>query len=130
MNAVATEAGVVLGVSGANLDEIYDTVAALEKLGNKNLIIDATGADIKATFANAVQIRRAAIKDQDRTFGYPSIVNAAKVAKGDKYLQSALMSLFTVKYGSIVVVEQLTYAEALPVFGLRQNVFTDPQKPI
>ena len=130
MNAVATEAGVVLGVSGANLDEIYDTVAALEKLGNKNLIIDATGADIKATFANAVQIRRAAIKDQDRTFGYPSIVNAAKVAKGDKYLQSALMSLFTVKYGSIVVVEQLTYAEALPVFGLRQNVFTDPQKPM
>ena len=26
--------------------------------------------------------------------------------------------------------EQMTYAEALPLFGLRQNVFTDPQKPM
>ena len=34
------------------------------------------------------------------------------------------------KYGSIVVMEQLDYAEALPLFGLRQNVYTDPQKPM
>ena len=52
MNAVATEAGVVLGVSGKDLNELYDTTAALEKLGNKNLVLDTTGADIKETFAN------------------------------------------------------------------------------
>jgi len=34
------------------------------------------------------------------------------------------------KYGSIVVMERMTYAEALPLYGLRQNVFTDPQKPM
>ena len=34
------------------------------------------------------------------------------------------------KYGSIIVMEQMTYAEALPLFGLRQNVYTDPQKPM
>ncbi|MGI6094412.1 MAG: acetyl-CoA decarbonylase/synthase complex subunit gamma [Lachnospiraceae bacterium] len=130
MNAVATEAGVVLGVSGANLDELHDTVAALEKLGNKNLMIDAGVASIKEAFANAVQVRRAALKNEDRTFGYPSIVNVAKLARGDKYMQQALLSLFTVKYGSIVVCEELGYAEALPLFGLRQNVFTDPQKPM
>ena len=82
MNAVATEAGVTLGVSGSNLSELYDTVAALEKLGNKNLILDTTGATIKETFANTVQVRKAAVKDSDRTFGYPSIVNAAALAKG------------------------------------------------
>ena len=130
MNALAKEADVVLGVSGANLDEIYATVAALEKAGNKNLIIDATGASLKETYANAVQIRRAALKDQDRTFGYPTIVNTSKLAVKDKYMQEALVSLFTMKYGSIVVVDELGYAEALPLFGLRQNVFTDPQKPM
>ena len=130
MNALATEAGVVLGVSGADLDEIYDTVAALEKAGNKNLIIDATGSSVKEAYANAVQIRRAALKDQDRTFGYPTIVNTAKLALKDKYMQEALLSLFTVKYGSIVVTEDLGYAQALALFGLRQNVFTDPQKPM
>ena len=130
MNDLAKEAGVVLGVSGADLNEIYDTVAALEKAGNKNLVIDATGASVKEAYANAVQIRRAALKDQDRTFGYPTIVNTAAIARGDRNLQQALASLFTVKYGSIVVMETLNYAEALPLFGLRQNVFTDPQKPM
>lgn len=130
MNAVATEAGVVLGVGGADLNEIYDTVAALEKAGNKNLVIDATGADAKSTFANAVQIRRAAIKDQDRTFGYPAIVNLVKVAADDKYMQEALASVFTMKYGSIIIMQEMTYAEALPLYGLRQNVYTDPQKPM
>ena len=130
MNAVATAAGVVLGVSGKDLNELYDTVAALEKLGNKNLVLDVTGADVKETFGNAVQVRRAALKDQDRTFGYPSIVNLAKIAGGDYHLQAALAAVFTMKYGSIIVMERMTYAEALPLYGLCQNVFTDPQKPM
>ena len=130
MNALATANGVVLGVQGASVEELYDTVAALEKAGNKNLVIDVTGADIKATMANAVLVRRTALKDGDRTFGYPSIVNVAKVAKGDLHLQAALASLFTVKYGSIIVMENMTMAEALPLYGLRQNIYTDPQKPM
>ena len=130
MNAVATAAGVVLGVSGADLSEIHDTVEKLEGLGNKNMVIDVTGADVKETFKNAVQIRKAAIKDGDRTFGYPSIVNLHKIAAGDLHKQAALLSLFTMKYGSVIVAEHIGYAEALPLYGLRQNLFTDPQKPM
>lgn len=130
MSAVATEAGVVLGITGADLNELYDTVAALEKAGNKNLILDVGTKSVKEAYGNAVQIRRAALKDQDRTFGYPTLVNLAVLAHGDRNMQQALASLFTMKYGSIVVMEQLDYAEALPLFGLRQNVYTDPQKPM
>ena len=130
MSALAVEAGVVLGVKGANLAEIHDTVAALEKLENKNLVIDVTGATIKETFANAVLVRRTALKDGDRTFGYPSLVNLAKLCHGDVHMETALAALFTMKYGSIVVMETMRYAEALPLYGLRQNVFTDPQKPM
>ena len=130
MNAVATAAGVVLGVGGADLSEIHDIVEKLEGLGNKNLVIDVTGADVKETFKNAVQIRKAAIKDGDRTFGYPSIVNLHKIAAGDLHKQAALLSLFTMKYGSVIVAEHIGYAEALPLYGLRQNLFTDPQKPM
>ena len=130
MSAAAAEAGVVLGVTGADLNELYDTVAALEKAGNKNLILDVGTKSVKEAYGNAVQIRRAALKDQDRTFGYPTLVNLAVLAHGDRNMQQALASLFTMKYGSIVVMEQLEYAEALPLFGLRQNVFTDPQKPM
>ena len=130
MSKLATEAGVVLGVRGADINELYDTTAAIEKLGNKNLVLNVGAASIKDAFATAVQIRRAALKDTNRTFGYPSIVNAAALAPGDSRMQAALASLFTVKYGSIVVMEGMSYAQALPLYGLRQNVFTDPQKPM
>jgi acetyl-CoA decarbonylase/synthase complex subunit gamma len=130
MSALAAEAGVVLGVTGASLDSLYDTVLALEGLGNKNLVIDVGAASIKDAFANAVQIRRASLKDGDRTAGYPSIVNVAKLAPGDHPLQVALASLFTLKYGSVIILEEMTYAQALPLFGLRQNIYTDPQKPM
>ena len=130
MSAVATELGCILGVSGADLDELYDTVAKIEALGNKNLILDVGTASVKAAFEGAVQIRRAALLNKDRTFGYPTIVNVAKLAAGDEAFETALASLFTMKYGSIVVLSDMTYAKSLALHGLRQNVFTDPQKPM
>ena len=120
----------VLGVKGADLSEIHDTVEKLEGAGNKNLILDVTGASIKEAFSNAMQVRRAALKGGDRTFGYPSIVNTARLARGDSHMQAALASMFTLRYGSIVVLDSMSYAEALPLYGLRQNIFTDPQKPM
>ena len=120
----------ILAVGGESLAEIYDTVEKLEKAGNKNLLLDVTGKTVKETFANAVEARRGAILDGVRTLGYPSIVNIARLAWGDAHLQTALASLFTVKYGSILVMEQMSYAQALPLFGLRQNIYTDPQKPM
>lgn len=130
MSAIAAEAGIVLGVRGEDVNDLYETVAKLEGLGNKNLILDAGCKSIKEAFATAVQMRKAAIKDGDRTFGYPSIVNVAALAQGDIHMQAALASMFTIKYGSIIVMEEMSYAQALPLYGLRQNVFTDPQKPM
>ncbi len=130
MSAVATSAKALLGVRAGSLEELHTVVEKLEAAGNKNLILDVGFASIKDAYANAVQIRRAALKDGDRTFGYPSIVNVARLANGNAHLEAALLSLFTCKYGSIVVCSEMTYAKALPLYGLRQNIFTDPQKPM
>ena len=130
MSAIATEAGVTLGVTADDLNALYDTVAALEKAGNKNLVLDCGNKSVKDVFGNAVQIRRAALKDEDRTFGYPSIVNLSEVAPGDQALQAALAAVFTLKYGSIIVMDEMNYAQALALYGLRQNIYTDPQKPM
>lgn len=130
MNAVAKEAGVVLGVYAKTLSDLYDTVKKLEGAGNKNLVLDVTGENGKETLKNAVLVRRTALKDGDRTCGYPAIVNIARIAKGDDRMQTAYATMFTEKYGSILVMENMTYAQALPLYGLRQNIFTDPQKPM
>ena len=130
MNALATKAGVALGVWAENISDLYDTVKKLEAKGNKNLVLDVTGATAKETLANAVLVRRTALKDGDRSFGYPSIVNVCKLAKGDDRLQTAYASMFTEKYASIIVMGNMSMAQALPLYGLRQNIFTDPQKPM
>lgn len=130
MYEVAKAAGVVLGVTAGDIDTLYDTVAALEALGCKEMVLDVGAASVKDAFANAVQIRRAALKDKDRVFGYPSLVNISKLAAGDANLQTALASVFTMKYGSILVMDAMAYHQALPLYGLRQNIYTDPQKPM
>ena len=127
---IASAAGLLLGVTGESLDEIYDTVKALEDAGNKELVIDVGSLSIKDAFANTVQIRRAAIKDGDRSFGYPTIVNLGKLSGGCPYKETGLAALFTLKYGSIVIMSDISYAQALPLYGLRQNIYTDPQKPM
>lgn len=130
MNEVAKENGVVLGVWAESISDLYDTVKKLEAAGNKNLVLDVTGKTAKETLANAVLVRRTAIKDGDRSFGYPSIVNLAKLCGGDMHLETACAAMFTEKYASIIVLDNMTYAQALPLYGLRQNIFTDPQKPM
>ena len=130
LSKLAADAGFILGVTGADINELYDTTAALEAAGNKNLILDVGCASIKDAFSNAVRIRRSALKETNRTFGYPSLVCLPKLARGNSHLQGALASLFTCRYGSIVVMDEMDYAKALPLYGLRQNIFTDPQKPM
>ena len=119
-----------LGLKADNLEDLYATVELVQKAGYKELILDVTGESIKDTYVNAVQVRRIALKEQDRTFGYPSIVFVNKLANGDDNMEVALSSAFTVKYGSIIVIDDISYAKALPLYALRQNLFTDPQKPM
>jgi acetyl-CoA decarbonylase/synthase complex subunit gamma len=130
MSKLASDNGLILGVGGNDLDELYATVEKIEALGNKDLILDVGTRSVKAAFEAAVQIRRAALLNNDRVFGYPSLVDVAALAPGDEAMQAALASVFTLKYGSIIVLEKMTYAESLALHGLRQNIFTDPQKPM
>ena len=130
MSDIAVKAGVALGVWAPNISDLYDTVKKLETRGNRNLVLDVTADTAKETLKNAVLVRRTAIRDGDRTFGYPSIVNVAKIAGGDSRLETAYAAMFVEKYASIIVMGQMRYAQALPLYGLRQNIFTDPQKPM
>lgn len=130
MIEVVKEDKLALGVKASSLEELYATVELVQAAGYRELILDVTGENIKDTFTNAVQVRRIALKEQDRTFGYPSIVFANKLSKENPMMEVALSSMFTVKYGSIIVIDDIDYAKALSLFALRQNIYTDPQKPM
>lgn len=119
-----------LGLKAANLEELYNLVEKVQGLDYKELLLGTEADNIKDAVQSTLQIRKIALKEQDRKFGYPSVVFANELAKGDKYLEISLASLLTIKYGSIIVLEDIDYARALPLFALRQNVYTDPQRPM
>ncbi|MBK5245068.1 MAG: acetyl-CoA decarbonylase/synthase complex subunit gamma [Eubacteriaceae bacterium] len=130
MVEVAKAADAVLGVTAESIEALHDLVEVIEKLGYKNLVLKVSDTSIKEAYANAVDIRTATIKGSDRTFGYPSVVFTNLLAPGDINMQIALASAFVLRYGSIIVMEEVDFNAALPLFGLRQNIFTDPQKPM
>jgi len=130
MVELVRDAKLPLGLKAAGLEELYELTENVQKLGYKELFLDPGSTSIREAFTNTVQIRRIALKEQDRTFGYPSIVFVNKLAEEDKYMEVALASVFTLRYGSLIVLSDIDYVRALPLFALRQNIYTDPQKPM
>lgn len=129
MNDLAQKHGAVLGVWAETIAALYDTVQALEALGNRNLMLDVTGSNPKKTLEQAVQVRRAAIRDGERSLGYPTIVDVTRLTD-NPMLQTAYGAMFVQRYGSVIVLGGMDYARALPLYGLRQNIYTDPQRPM
>ena len=130
MNRLVSGKKIPLGVWGQTVSELYDTVKALESAGNENLMLDVTGETAKQTFAACVLARRSAIADGVRSLGYPVIADIAALSGGDRDLETAYATAFTVRCGSVLILSDMAYDRALPLFGLRQNLYTDPRKPM
>ena len=119
----------LLGVTAKGQEELYELVKKVQDAGYKELLLGAGSRDLKGTFDDMVNIRRTALLSQDRTFGYPTIAFICDLSN-DKMMQIAAASLFIEKYASIIVLSDIDYSMALPLFALRQNIFTDPQRPM
>ncbi|AIS53128.1 corrinoid iron sulfur protein subunit alpha [Thermoanaerobacter kivui] len=126
---IAKENNLLLGVEADNLEALYDVVSKIRSGGYNELILSTKADKAKQLFDDIVNIRRTALVAQDRVFGYPSVVFVNNLSS-DKFMQLAYATLFVEKYGSIIVLDEIDYSLALPLFALRQNIFTDPQKPM
>ena len=126
---LAKQNNLLLGVTAAGKDKLYEVVQKVQKAGYKELLLDAGSRNLKGTFDDMVNIRRTALLSGDRTFGYPTVAFVCDMAQ-DKMMQLACASLFVEKYASIIVLSDIDYSLALPLFALRQNIFTDPQRPM
>lgn len=116
---------VILKAEG--LDALNDLVENAQKLGYKEFVLDPGSRSTSQTLANLTHLRRLAIKKKFRAFGYPVI---AFTSKNEPLAEIAEASVYVSKYASAVVLKASKKAEILPLMTLRQNLYTDPQKPI
>jgi len=109
----------------SNLELLADLADGMKSAGVEDIVLDMCAANLKECVEKHTIARRSAIKKKFRQFGYP-LMN--RVGSGEYATAMAAMS--TMKYGSLVIFDDLKNYEALPLFTLRQNIYTDPQVPI
>ena len=127
MAALALKYNVPLVAGAATLDELAALATKLAGLGVKDIVLDVAADNPAATLQYNTIIRKAALKSSFEPFGYP-VINFASGHDAASVVADACT--FTCKYASILVLDRMQFEILLPIMMLRQNLYTDPQKPI
>lgn len=116
-----------LAVKGNGLADLADLVEKVVKLGHKDLVLDSGSRETSQVLADLTQIRRSAVKKRFRPFGYPAM---AFTSKDDPFEEVVQAGVYLSKYAGLIVLKAAKKEYVLPLVSWRQNLFTDPQKPI
>ena len=117
-----------LGLIAGSLSEMADLTEKIKAKGVEDLVIDPGGRDLGAGLAIGTTIRRLAIKKNFRALGFPVIVFPGDVS--DPGLEAVHAAQAITKYAGFIVLDHFNPAMIYPLLVLRQNIYTDPQKPI
>ncbi len=124
---IAKNNGHSLVVTGANLDEISATTAKLKEVGFNDLVMNYKALSVAEQYQINSIARRAALKQENKSVGYASI---CFIGEGDLLSNTVKAVTEISKYGGVIVLPSFNPAQLVGLMTLRQNVYTDPQKPI
>jgi len=128
MAALAKESGAALAIQADSVDEMVALSEKVQGAGVKDVTLSPTQRGFKgALIANTVA-RRMAIKKNFRPLGFPIISFPGDV--GDPARETMLAAQAIGKYAGFIVLEHFTPETAYSLLVLRENIYTDPQKPI
>ncbi len=127
MAALAKEKNCPIAVTAATLEEFADLAEKVKKAGVEEIILDVSGSNPKEVLQKLTKVRRAALKKNFRTIGFPMITF---VCEEDPYQEISLATTYLLKYAGIVAVNTCEPWAIMPLLTARTNIFTDPQKPI
>ena len=129
MAALAVRYKSPLAVYGHDLSEVAEVVGRANKAGVEELVLDPGARSFGETLTLFTQIRRLALRANERLVGYPVIAFPGE-GTGSPEEATVLAGQLTTKYASIVVLDHFAPHHMYPLLTLRQNIYTDPQKPI
>ena len=124
---VAKKHKVSLVVKADSLEGLADLTQKVQAKGLEDMVLDLGGENLGGWLARSTQARRLALKSNFKPLGYPTIFFAAQ--KGtDKEAVYAAQAI--AKYAGFVVLDTFAPEMIYPLLVLRENIYTDPQKPI
>ncbi len=124
-----------------NLNLLRFLTKTLLEYGVEDLVLDPgtfPSEGLADMLNNFTMIRRAACKRGDELFGFP-LLGAPMVAWIERgrapvelaeWKEAILAALLIVRYADVVIFHGVDGWALLPVTVLRQNIYTDPRKPV
>ena len=129
MAALALKHDVPLAVRAGDLDSLASLVKEIQQTGVKDIVLDPGARGMADSLAALTKLRRLALKKNFRLLGFPVITFPGDGAE-DTQDEALLAAQHIAKYAGFIVLDHFEPASAYPLLTLRQNIYTDPQKPI
>jgi len=118
---VAHAHDVLLVVSAKSVEELAELSKKAAELKFEKLIFNVEIENSADLLDSLVRLRKESVVDGNKLLGYPVICLP-------KNLEQAAFEV--ARYASLIVLENFSKEEIFALLTLRQNIFTDPQKPI
>jgi len=124
-----------------NLKLLKSLTKTLLEYGVEDLVLDpGTFPDegLADTLNNFTMIRRAACKKGDELLGFPliGVPMTAWIGKGEmpeevvKWKEAYIAAIQIIRFADVLIIHDLDGWALLPLTILRQNIYTDPRKPV
>ncbi len=114
-----------LAVVAESIDRLAELTEKIKAKGVEDLVIDPAARDLHSSLTLHTQIRRLALKKNFHAVGYPTITFPGEYAN-----ESVAATQAVTKYAGFIVLDHFQPEMIYPLLVLRQNIYTDPQKPI
>jgi acetyl-CoA decarbonylase/synthase complex subunit gamma len=125
MCALAKQHGCPLVIKARGFEKLTSLAKTCSNEGVRDLVLDLSAQSLFDYITTSTSIRQLAITRTVPDLGYPVFLDATVPG-----MQDAAIALGIVKYASVIVTAPLSLASSRAALTLRQNIYTDPQKPI
>jgi acetyl-CoA decarbonylase/synthase complex subunit gamma len=128
MAGLAKQHKAALAVIAPTLEALAELTEKIKEKGVEDLVLDPGGRNFGPALTLNTQIRRLALKKNFRPLGYPLIAFPGEIPEPG--LEAMFGAQSIAKYAGFVVLDHFAPEAVYPLLVLRQNIYTDPQKPI
>ncbi|MFL7870832.1 MAG: acetyl-CoA decarbonylase/synthase complex subunit gamma, partial [Anaerolineales bacterium] len=128
MAKLAKEHGAALAVQADTIDQMVALSEKINKEGVADIVLAPSQRSLHGTLTANTTARRMALKQTFRSLGYPVLNIPGDEASPE--METILAAQAIGKYGSFIILDHFQPETAYPLLVLRQNIYTDPQKPI
>jgi len=127
--AIAIDNDLPVVVKADSAEALQPLVDQLVGKGHKKILLDSGAREVKAALEDQVAIRRSALKNGNRSLGFPTITFPCEMAPNLE-MEAMIAGMFVAKYGAVNVLSDFTGETIFPLLLERLNIYTDPQRPM